>query len=267
MSDNQFSVLVVDDIGRERAHIKRLVKRHPAVDRCVEARNGYEALELILQDNFTVLFLDIKMPGLNGIEVAWKLKELPEERRPLVVLATAYDEYAVEGHRLNVTHYITKPFNEKDVHESIQRALDDIRQNNNQQRWEDFWTHLSANNTRLPGLWAVSEDNISETLILFNEICWIHIENKQLFVNSLSEDTLRQYRLRYKSLKEIEADLPEYQFARVSQSHIVNIRFIAGKDTYGRNSGRGIALFMKDPNKTSIPIGSTYVKSLKGLIL
>ena len=111
-------VLVVDDeaLARERL-LRLLAKLQPDVE-CLQADGGEQALELVARHAPDLLLLDIRMPGMDGIDVAAQLATL--ERPPAVIFCTAYDEYAMEALRHQAVAYILKPVREVE----LARALD-----------------------------------------------------------------------------------------------------------------------------------------------
>ena len=96
--------LVIDDEALARQHLVRLLASHPDVHVIGEAGNGVDALERIAEQQPNVIFLDIEMPGLNGFDMLAQLA-----RPPVVVFATAYDEYAIRGFEVNAVDYLLKP--------------------------------------------------------------------------------------------------------------------------------------------------------------
>ncbi|HZX26062.1 MAG TPA: response regulator, partial [Telluria sp.] len=112
-------VLIVDDERPARDRLRRLLAQEEDVTYVAEARDGVEALEAVAADPPDVMFLDIQMPEVSGIDVA---ASLPAPA-PLVVFATAYDEYAVQAFDANAIDYLLKPYDQA----RLQRALVRVR--------------------------------------------------------------------------------------------------------------------------------------------
>lgn len=112
--------LIVDDERRARAYLAKLVASHADVEVVGEARDGVNALVEIERLKPDLVFLDVQMPELNGIEVARKLAENPG---PLLVFTTAYDRFAIDAFELSATDYLLKPYDA----ERLARALDRVR--------------------------------------------------------------------------------------------------------------------------------------------
>lgn len=110
-------VLVVDDEALARERLRRLLARvNPDAD-CLEAASGEAALAEVAANDPDLVLLDIRMPGMDGIDVAAELDELPNP--PAVIFCTAYDEYALDALRHQAVAYLLKPVREGD----LQRAL------------------------------------------------------------------------------------------------------------------------------------------------
>jgi len=112
-------VLIVDDERPARDRLRRLLALEDDVSYVAEARDGVEALEAVAADPPDVVFLDIQMPEVSGIDVA---ASLPAPA-PLVVFATAFDEYAVQAFDANAIDYLLKPYDQA----RLQRALVRVR--------------------------------------------------------------------------------------------------------------------------------------------
>ena len=109
--------IIADDEAQLRIYLKsKLAELWPELIICGEAENGLSALELIESCRPAVAFLDIKMPGLTGIEVAQKM---PGNCR--VVFVTAYDQYAIEAFENEAVDYLLKPVTEKRLQKTVNR--------------------------------------------------------------------------------------------------------------------------------------------------
>ena len=100
-------VLVVDDEPLARARLLGLLREFEQVTTVVEAANGLRALDCIKEQAFDVVLLDIRMPGMDGLEVARHLYKLDEA--PTVIFTTAYEQHALEAFDLNAIGYLVKP--------------------------------------------------------------------------------------------------------------------------------------------------------------
>src|ERR1051326_4525607 len=109
----KLKTLIVDDEASARSRLRKLLSAHPELELIGEASDGVEAVTRIEQWQPDLLLLDVQMPGLNGFEVLQALSKTA--RLPLVVFATAYDEYALAAFQANAIGYLLKPINREQL--------------------------------------------------------------------------------------------------------------------------------------------------------
>ena len=112
--------LIVDDEYPARAELRYQLSREPGVEITGEAANAREALRLIGALDYDVVFLDIAMPGISGLELAERLKQQPGA--PYVIFTTAYDEYAVKAFEARALDYLLKPYSDDRLREALSRV-------------------------------------------------------------------------------------------------------------------------------------------------
>ncbi|ADU52229.1 two component transcriptional regulator, LytTR family [Thermaerobacter marianensis DSM 12885] len=113
-------VLIVDDEYPARAELRFRLSREPGVEITGEAATAREALRLIDALEYDVVFLDIAMPGLSGLELAERLRQRPGA--PYVIFTTAYDEYAVKAFETRALDYLLKPYSDERLREALSRV-------------------------------------------------------------------------------------------------------------------------------------------------
>lgn len=113
-------VLVVDDEPLARERLMRLLEAQDAVTQCLSAANGQEALQRLDTSPVDLVLLDIRMPGLSGLEVAERLTQ--QTRPPAIVFCTAYDDYALDAFRVQAISYLLKPVKREDLNQVLNRA-------------------------------------------------------------------------------------------------------------------------------------------------
>ena len=114
------NVLIVDDEAPARVRLRRLLEEDGAHTVIGEAGNGKRALELAAELEPDVVLMDIRMPGLNGIETAHHLNTF--ENPPAVIFATAYDEYAIEAFEASAIGYVLKPVRRERLDQALELA-------------------------------------------------------------------------------------------------------------------------------------------------
>jgi len=126
MSDGHaYRVLIVDDELPARLRLRELMDSDPDVGEMIEAENGLDAVEAILQKQPDVVFLDVQMPGLDGLGV---IETIGIERMPVTVFVTAFDQHAVRAFESAAIDYVLKPYGDERMEAAFSRAkarLDD----------------------------------------------------------------------------------------------------------------------------------------------
>ncbi|MCR9290107.1 MAG: response regulator transcription factor [Bacteroidetes bacterium] len=225
--------LVVDDEELARTLLENYIGRLPQLELIQKCKDPIEANEVLQHKEINLLFLDIQMPELTGIQFLKTLKA-----KPAVIFTTAYSEYAVEGYSLDVTDYLLKPFSFERFLQAVNKASEWIR------------LQRADNQTINEGLINV---NTPKEFILVKSEHKIHrLRLKDIiFIQSMREYvayyTPNGRILSLQSLKGLEIDLPSSQFLRIHKSYIVAIEKV---DTL---EGNQIII-----GKEKLPIGASY---------
>jgi two-component system, LytTR family, response regulator len=120
MSDkNAYRVLIVDDEQPARQRLRELLENDPDIGEVMEVENGLDAIEVILQKQPDVAFLDIQMPGLDGLGV---IDTIGIERMPVTVFVTAFDQHAVRAFESAALDYVLKPYGDERMEAAFSRA-------------------------------------------------------------------------------------------------------------------------------------------------
>jgi DNA-binding LytR/AlgR family response regulator len=121
MADTPLRALVADDEEPALAELVYLLGQDPRIGTIHTASNGPDALKILQATDLDVVFCDIKMPGLDGIDLARVLKKFAS--RPQIVFVTAYDEHAVAAFDLEATDYVMKPVRQERLAEAVRRVV------------------------------------------------------------------------------------------------------------------------------------------------
>lgn len=208
MTNQKIKVLIVDDEHYSRDELKHLLSQFERVVVVGEADSGEKAILQAVKMQPDVVFLDMDMPKMNGLEVANSLKEL--KSKPAVVFATAYPNFAAEAFRVEAVDYLLKPFDEDDIKDTVSRLERKLLISDGEQ----------IPDRQLRGKLAVEGD---EEIIYIepNEILYIYRDDKVTRIVGADKD----YDCKV-SLKELEQRLKEYSFFRIHKSYIVNLHYI-----------------------------------------
>jgi len=221
--------LIVDDERRARAYLAKLVSSHVDVTIVGEARDGRTALDEIVRLEPDLVFLDVQMPEMTGIEVA---RALPSDRAPFVVFTTAFDRYAIDAFEVNAIDYLLKPYDS----ERLARAIERVRC---QMRTESSGNPLAS---RLERLLAALDDKKgqrrdapdatslsripaqSRSGIVLLELCEVYqiaSDDRIVFAHTRDERYVVNF-----SIKELETRLPDDLFYRSHRSCLVNLTHV-----------------------------------------
>jgi two-component system LytT family response regulator len=122
-TDAAIRTLIVDDEPLARERLRELLDHRPDVAVIGEAEDGLAAVEAIREQVPNLVFLDVQMPGLNGIDV---IEEVGREQMPVTVFVTAYDQYAIRAFDLAAVDYLLKPFDDERFEQAFERARNRI---------------------------------------------------------------------------------------------------------------------------------------------
>ena len=199
--------LIVDDEQLARELLEDYVGKLPNLEVVKKCKNSMEALECLQEQKIDLIFLDIQMPDLTGVEL---LKTM--NQNPVVIFTTAYSEYALEGYQLDVVDYLLKPFSFERFVQAINKAVDLL----------NLRSHPAKLNSGAdPGKFITVKGDRKIYKIRLSDIRYI--EGLKEYVSYYTE-TERIIILQ--SLKSLEELLPSNQFIRIHKSYIASIERI-----------------------------------------
>ena len=211
-------VVIADDETPAREELKHILSEITGLSIIGEAKNGIEAVKMVEEKNPDILFLDIEMPGLNGIEVAKKLIE--KKIAPKIIFATAYEEYAVKAFEVNAIDYILKPFDEDRIKKSIERIGSELNgDDGNIQKLEKILKEMSRKGSEkyIEKIPVKQKGNI--TLIGISDVVYARSDGGLVFIWENGREMLCDYT----TLDKMESDLDPGKFYRSSRGFIVNL--------------------------------------------
>jgi len=206
-----YNCIIVDDETLAQELIEVHLVKIPNVDIVAKCHTAMEAMSVISNNSIDIMFLDIEMPDITGIEF---LKSL--EKPPLTILTTAYSEYAIESYELNVIDYLLKPIRFDRFFKAIGKVLSLLKDTDN--------IVIVENNTLKEDYIFVKSD-YKAVKISFNEL--IYVESMQKYVKFHLKDKTIISLMSLTSLVEI---LPSSKFFRCQKSFIVNLTKIESID-------------------------------------
>jgi two-component system LytT family response regulator/two-component system response regulator LytT len=249
------STILVDDEQLAREELAYLLKDFPDIELVATGSHGLEALKLIEDIEPDLVFLDVQMPGLDGMSVIQKLRgrNIP---LPHFVLATAYDQYALEAFRLEALDYVLKPVEKDRLAVTVERARRVI------------WEKSKAAAEPVPV--AGARPAFQRTKLLVKNSNRNFIVDAQDVVYATIDDGLItvvatniEGESNYRTIEELQSNLDPDLFWRVHRSFLVNINRIKEVIPWFKSS---FQLRMDDKKHTEIPVSRVQTKRLRALL-
>jgi two-component system LytT family response regulator len=237
----RLTALIVDDEDLARALIVEYLGSHPDIEVLGESRNGLDAVADIEAKSPDLVFLDIQMPGLSGLEVLEATG-----RRSGVVFTTAYDEYAIRAFDLAAADYLLKPFSQRRFDEAVLRAR----------------KLLSQPPVAIDALVRHAERRLER--IVIRDRGHVHVVPLAHVLCVQAEDDYARIRTREKSylktqrLSDLEAQLDPRRFVRVHRSYLINLDHLQGLARVTKDTQAAVLA-----DGTRIPISRTGYERLR----
>ncbi|MDP4262696.1 MAG: LytTR family DNA-binding domain-containing protein [Bacteroidota bacterium] len=220
--------LVVDDEPPAREIIRRYIQDVPTLELTGECANAIQAFALLQQQSVDLMFLDIRMPQLNGNDFLKTLKNPPK-----VIFTTAYTDYALEGYELDVVDYLLKPIPFDRFLKAVNKAY-----------------QLALPKNESP---ATAEEGRSESFVYFRaDRKMVKVMLQDIFYIESMKDYIKIFTahgmiITKQSISSVEAMLPEKEFIRSHRSYIVSVRQI-----------KSYTSELIEIHNTEVPIGKLF---------
>lgn len=221
--------LIVDDNPMARLALRNMLSNIAEISSSQECESALEAFNILQKNATDLLFLDVEMPGMSGLELLQNLEE-----PPLVILITSKTEYAVEGFNLEVLDYIVKPVSMPRLLKAVQRAKNRLTELSPADSPEFSNDHLFVR----------IENQLHR--ISFDDILFVHALGDYIVFQTAT----KKYPV-HLTMKSIEEKLPDQRFMRVHRSYIVAIKQIENLEQNSLKIGQFI-----------VPVSETKKKPL-----
>jgi len=251
------SAVVVDDERPACDELIYLLKQFEDVEVLATAHNGLEAVKLIEDLDPDVVFLDVQMPGLDGLGVIQKLteKEIP---LPHFILATAYDQYAVEAFKWGAMDYLLKPVEQDRLAVTLERARKAIADKASAPA--AAVVPSSEPSSRAPQRTKLLVKSAGRNLIVdAQDVIYATIDDGVITLVASNVEGESNYR----TIEELQSNLDPDIFWRVHRSFLVNINRIREVIPWFKSS---FQLRMDDRKHTEIPVSRVQTKRLRALL-
>jgi len=285
------TALIVDDEALARQELLYLLGAAEDVEVLAQGSNGIEAVDLIRTCKPDVIFLDVRMPGLDGFAVLKKLLALDKKfKMPHVVFATAFDQYAVKAFEVNAVDYLLKPFDAKRVTKTIEKVRARVEAENEVAVAEGATANSGESGLGIKGMVAGAQAKLDALLKMLEgqtapaatsggaprsgkvvvraqsrllladqkDVCFAAIEEGRISVVTKTVEGDSNCR----TLEELMDQLDPDQFWRAHRSFVVNIQHIREVVPWFKSSYQ---LRMDDRKQTEIPVSRSQTKRLREL--
>ena len=252
------SAVLVDDEKLASDELAYLLKEFADVEVIATAANGLEAVKLIADLEPDLVFLDVQMPGLDGMGVIEKLRAQGVPL-PYFVMATAYDQYAVEAFRLQALDYLLKPVEKDRLAVAVERARKGIAERAKAASAAAGSVDSAPAKPSLQRSKLLVKSNHRNFIVDAQEVVYATIDDGLITVVAANLEGQSNYR----TIEELQSNLDPDMFWRVHRSYLVNIHRIKEVIPWFKSS---FQLRMDDKKQTEIPVSRVQTKRLRALL-
>jgi two-component system LytT family response regulator len=209
--------ILADDEVLARRKLVEILRNEPEIEIVGEGATAAETIDLIRATAPDLVFLDIRMPGMDGFEIVGEVLSIPEASLPHIIFTTAYDCYALRAFEIHAVDYLLKPFTPERMHASVQRARERILiprrtdgcDNGHRQDGVSYSTRI------------IFKSRGRILLLSVSDIRWIGAEENYVRICTGSETHLLR-----ETMTRVQEKLNPAMFVRVHRSAIVNLQFV-----------------------------------------
>lgn len=246
---NTIKTIIVDDESLARTLVRNFLSTEKDIEVVAECADGFEALKAIQELKPDLVLLDIQMPKITGLELLELL-----ENPPVIIFATAYDQYAIKAFEMNALDYLMKPFSKERLLKALDKAKATLA---NRQVYEQSLKNLQ--NTTLPQDEKldriVIKDGHKIQLIACEDVCYLEAQDDYVMIYTGTHKHLKQQTMKY-----FELNLGK-DFVRTHRSYIVNIKYVNRLEHYDKESYRLVL-----NNGTIVPVSKSGYGTLKEML-
>ena len=249
------SCIIVEDEPLARQLLEQYVRKVPHLELLKAFSNPLEALDFLRNNEVDILFSDIQMPEITGITL---LKIL--QKKPLIILTTAYSEYAIEGYELDVIAYLLKPITFEKFLKAVEKATQLKSEKQPLIEEKKAIPVIASDSLTTKGVAQAIPNDIQPFIFVKDGTKLVKIRLPDILYIEGLKDYVSIYTREKKivtlqTLKSLEAQLPDNQFIRIHNSYIVSLEGIDAIDKERVQIG-----------KSFLPISDTYRKAFKEFI-
>jgi two-component system LytT family response regulator len=240
--------VLVDDEALARSLVRQLLAAHPDIRVLAECANGFEAVRAVAETKPDILFLDVQMPQLDGLEVL-ELIDRDAAGRPAVIFVTAYDQYALKAFDANAVDYLLKPFDRARFDRALERARTRLAAGGGPPA-------LPLGPRGAPLSRVVVKDGVTVTVLPVETIDYVKAEDDYVLLTAGGRNHIKK-----QTLASLEDALPKERFVRIHRSYLLNL------DRLARVEGSGTGAVTSILNDgTRLPVSRAGAQRLRALL-
>ena len=252
------STVIVDDERLASEELLYLLKDFADVEVVATGTNGFEAFELIEKLEPDLVFLDVQVPGMDGLTVIRKLRE-KDIPLPYFILATAYDQYAIEAFTLEAMDYLLKPIEKDRLALTIDRARRAITEKSSKTLAAETSPAAGVSRPGLQRTKLLVKSSNRNFIVDASDVIYATIDDGLITIVAAGIEGQSNYR----TIEELQSNLDPDVFWRVHRSFLVNINRIKEVIPWFKSSYQ---LRMDDKRQTEIPVSRVQTKRLRSLL-
>lgn len=251
-SNLPYKTILIDDERLARVRLQKMISEYPETFEIIgEAENGEEAVEMVNKLKPELIFLDIRMPGMDGFEVLRQLQYFPK-----VIFCTAFDEFALQAFDSNCIDYLVKPLTKERFSKTVEK-LSLFNENSSDLNLNKLIAQFTLENKKSEASTIPVKVGGRVIFVRLDEVSYFKADEKYV---SLISKHAKAYILD-SSLKKLENKLPPY-FIRVHKSFIVNKNLLKEVRKHFNNR---FVLIQDDYEQSRITSGRSYYQKIKDL--
>lgn len=243
---DKIKIVIVEDEEISNDELKYILSKDDRIKIAAQAYDGISALNMIKKEEPEIIFIDINIPGKNGVKLAEEVKKILPDA--ILIFITAYDSYAIKAFELRIYDYILKPYDENRIHDSLNCALDMINNRFENEIIDILDTKKSLN--KIP-----CDNNGRIILVDIDKICFCYSEDEKNYVKTEKDI--------YYTTKTLQELLQKTKFFRCHRSYIVNLQKV--KEVYSWFNGT-YKLIIDDKENSELPVSRLHVKEVKNIL-
>lgn len=249
--------LIVDDEAPARAHLRTLLEEVEGVEIVGEASNAVEAEKLLRVAEHDVVFLDIRMPGMDGVRAAELYSGLPKP--PFVVFTTAYEEYAQQAFDVDAIDYLLKPISKDRLRKCIRKVVGRLHVSEGATYSEEIRSVTDASGQEESREYLTARQGHRMVLIATEDIVYVQVEREE--VNIFTRED--RYEAMVSSLDGLERALDASSFFRTHRNYLVNLRHVSEVVPM---FNRTYELVMTDAQESRVPVSRRRAVDLRAAL-